>query len=137
MHDHNVYNSDDPDIKILPLHTSLRKGTEIETCDAKQFNLFQQRILERISILARDISAKGLISTENGTPQKIALFKDVWANHHGHYCPKENGSKSSPKSKNLDIYDIDSLPPTKGPSFKTPTTKMLSKGHQASPSTKV
>jgi hypothetical protein len=138
MHDHNLYDiSEDQDIKILPLVNSIRKGTEIESCEVRQFNLLKTRILERVSSIARDLVTKGLLNTERGTPQKIPEFKNIWQNRHSHWGPKEPVSKSPPKPNSVDIYDMNSLPPESRQAFRTPTAKMLSKAQQPSSSTKV
>jgi hypothetical protein len=134
MHEHNVYTPEAEDMKIIPLMNSLRKGTEIETGEAKEFNLFMPRILERISVLTRDLCRKGLITEVSGTPEKIPEFKDAWKNRHSYWGPKE--SKSSPKPKSFDIYDMESLL-DRSPSFKTPTAKMFAKGQQPPPSAQV
>jgi hypothetical protein len=137
MHDKNIYKSDAPDIKILPLTTSLKKGTEIEECEAKEWKVLETRTKERITHLARDMSEKGLIKTEDGTPQKIPLFKDLWVNRHSQYGPKEKVTKPTQKTKRPDVFSTDYLPPDKGPNFRIPTAKVVSKGLQPSSTTTV
>jgi hypothetical protein len=138
MHNHNLYDPEDPDIKVLPLINSIRKGTEIETCEGgKQFNLLKVRILERVSFIARDLWEKGLLQKEGSTPQKIPEFKSFWQNRHSYWGPKDSPSKSSQKPKNVDVYDINSLPPERTPAYRNPTARMLSKDQQPASSTKV
>lgn len=141
MHEHNVYNPEDPDIKMLALIQSLSKGTEIETRDVQQYNAFKRRVEERISFLARSLSEKGLIETKDGTTQKHQMFKEIWKNRHTQWGPNSNASRSASKSKAVesyeDVYDMDSLPPDKSPSLKRSNGKRPPKNDLSSPSKKV
>jgi hypothetical protein len=134
MHDKNIYinKPDAPDIKILPLTKSLKEGTEIEECEAKEWKILETRTKERITLLARDMSEKGLIRTEDGTPQKIPLFNDFWINRHSQYGPKEKVTTSTQKTKRPDVFSTDYLPPDKSPNVRIPAVKMVSKSLQQS-----
>jgi hypothetical protein len=137
MHDKNMYNTDVQDMKILPLTNSLRAGTEIEQGEGKDWKILEARTKERISSLAIEMEGKHLLKNENGTLQKLPFFRDLWMNRHSNYGPKDKVSRPAPRTKELDVVDIDSLPPDKSPTVRIPTAKMLSKGPQTSSTTKV
>jgi len=77
-----------------------------------------------------------LLKMESGAPQKIPEFKNIWQNRHSYWGPKDSPSKSSPKPRNVDIYDMNSLTSENNSTFRTPTAPMLSKAHQQSSSMK-
>jgi hypothetical protein len=137
MHDKNMYNTDVQDMKILPLTTSLKAGTEIEHCDGKDWKILETRTKERITFLAREMEGKHLLKDENGTLKKLPFFRELWMNRHGNYGPKDKVSKPAQKTKQLDVVNTDCLPPDKSPTFMTPAAKMLSKEPQTSSTTKV
>lgn len=137
MHDKNMYHNDVQDMKILPLTNSLRAGTEIEQCEGKDWKILEARTKERISSLAIEMEGKHLLKNENGTLQKLPFFRDLWMNRHSNYGPKDKVSRPAQRTKELDVVDIDSLPPDKSPTVRIPTAKMLSKGPQTSSTTKV
>jgi hypothetical protein len=137
MHEHNIYKPEAPDVKIIPLIKSLKKGTDIEEFEGKQWNILKARTLDRMAVLAGDMLKKGLLKIVDGTPQKIEWFRDVWVNRHSHYGPKENATKPVAAINSRDIYSIDNLPPDQGSSFRNPTAKLMSTARQPSSTTAV
>ncbi|KAE9372633.1 hypothetical protein N431DRAFT_466874 [Stipitochalara longipes BDJ] len=131
MHDNNLYDPQAPDMKIIPLTNSLRRGTEIEECEIQLAKDFQQKTVERISELAEDMLKKGLLWKEDNTPKKLPLFKDLWVSRHGKYSPRVNGTKPVAAAKSRDVYSIDNLPPDPRPRA-APVATMASKGPQSS-----
>jgi len=64
---------------MLRLVTLMRKGTEIATCDVKQYKTLVNRLVERISLLTRDLCERGLIEHGNdGKARKISLFRTLF-----------------------------------------------------------
>jgi hypothetical protein len=138
MHEHNIYKPEAPDVKIIPLIKSLKKGTDIEEFEGKQWNILKERTLDRMAILAGDMLKKGLLRIVDGTPQKIEWFRDVWVNRHSQYGPKENATKPVATINSRDIYSIDNLPPDQGASsFRNSTAKLMSTARQPSSTTTV
>lgn len=137
MHEKNIYDPEAPDVKILPLIKSLRKGTEIEVCEPHQSKVFQNRTTDRIFFLAKDMVAKGLITMQENPPQKIPLFREFWINRHSEYGPKETVTKTAATIERPDVFSTEYLPPDRGSNFRTPTAKMVSKGPQKSSTTTV
>ncbi len=132
-----MYNIDVQDMKILPLTNSLRARTEIEQCEGKDWKILETRTKERIASLAIEMEEKHLLKNENGTLQKLPVFRDLWKNRHSNYGPKDKVSKPAQKTKELEVASTNSLPPNKSPTVRTPTAKMLSKGPQTSSTTNV
>jgi len=130
MHENNLYNPEAPDIKIIPLAKSLRKGTQIEECDSHLAKDFQNRTLERISDLAEDMVKKGLLRKEDNDLKKIPLFKDAWIHRHSKYGPRTNATKPVAAVQSRDVYSTDNLPPSPRP--KAPIASMVTKGAQTS-----
>lgn len=137
MHDKNMYNTDVQDMKILPLTTSLRAGTEIEEGEGREWKILETRTKERVTILAEDMEVKHLLQNESGTLKKVPFFRELWLNRHSQYGPKDKVSRPAQKTKELDVISPDSLLPDKTPTVKAKTANMLSKGPQASSTTKV
>jgi hypothetical protein len=137
MHDKNMYHTDVQDMKILPLTTSLRAGTEIEQCEGKDWRILETRTKERITSLAEEMEKKHLLKNESGTLKKLPFFRDLWLNRHSNYGPKDKVSRPAQKTKELDVVGTDFLQPEKSPTVRTPAANMLSKGPQTSSTTKV
>lgn len=127
IHDHNLYNSEDPDFKVLPLVKSISKGTELEKFDVNHFSMLKERLCERIQVLSRDLEKKGLIEKDiHNSLQKALTFQNMWRNRHSHYRPPKTVTKSPPSPADVDIYEMDSTPPAKSTGYKPPTARMVS-----------
>ncbi|PMD30389.1 hypothetical protein L207DRAFT_226033 [Hyaloscypha variabilis F] len=133
MHDHNLYDAEAPDIKIIPLMRALRRGTAIEECDGHLANTFKQKTIERIKYLADGMLKKGLLENdpkERNSLKKIDLFKSLWSSRHGKYGPTVNATKPVAAAKSRDVYSTDNLPPDPLP--KAPVANMVFKSPQVS-----
>jgi len=132
MHEHNLYDPQAPDMKLIPLIRSLRKGTQIEECTPRFARDFQNKTMERIAYLTEDMLRKGILMKEDNTPKKRPLFNDLWTHRHGRYGPRTSLSKPLPPVQSRDIYSIDNLPPDTPP--KAPIATMVTKAAQSSSS---
>lgn len=65
MHEHNFYDPDKKEENMIQLVNSLRKGTEIEQCHAKQYKTFVTRINARIGHFTKNLFQYGLIEMGN------------------------------------------------------------------------
>ncbi len=107
MHEHNYYDPEDADHKIMGLIDRLRKNTEIETCEAKDYNLLKQRLLERVAVLARELLAKHLLERHSsGRMQKTPCFRDYWQHRQSSWG---YGTPSPKKThpKRASVYDFE------------------------------
>ena len=138
MHAENFYDSDDPDDKVLVLVDQLIKGTQIESCDTRQYRILTQRVLDRISFLAKKLWDKSFVEhSKLGMPQKTEDFRAYWDNRQSYWKSSLTSDNQALQSKrNADIYDMDTVPANDGLST-TLSAKAPSKVHRLKASRKV
>jgi hypothetical protein len=81
MHDKKIYNPEPKDNKLVLLIEELRKGTEIESLkDGMEYNIIEERILDRIRVLAQDLLKKKFIVRNREKYHQAEQFKECWEN---------------------------------------------------------
>ena len=80
MHQKNFYDRDEEEGKILDLIIRLRRGTKIETQTVDDYNSMEDRVLDRVQSLTKELQTKKVIVYQDGKAQKSDLFKKYWKN---------------------------------------------------------
>ncbi|CZR58530.1 uncharacterized protein PAC_08422 [Phialocephala subalpina] len=107
MHEHDYYNIEDADHRLIHIIEQLRKGTQIESYKAQSYITFKQRIQERVTILADDLLSKHLLEqTSSGKTSKTPCFRSYWEKRHEVWNSKTTLPKK-PHHNPPGAYDFD------------------------------
>jgi hypothetical protein len=86
MHLRKTYDAEAKDSKILALVTSLKKGTEIEELLPEEYNIMEERTVDRLRYLSTEMFQKGFIEKNNdGEIKRTRAFYTFWMNRHEHW----------------------------------------------------
>jgi hypothetical protein len=79
MHENNFYPLVDPDSQIvILLAEQLRRGTQLQSCEATQYIHLLQRVVDRLSYFVKKFLNKAFIDYNNGVLERSGIFEIYW-----------------------------------------------------------